>query len=102
RTGEGPDWRRWMVGLGWREKPTREKISSGDLPPNARRMKNSGMTRPEVEARDPKLNDFPAISFGKSAVAASPVLALAMNRLLKFTSSAPCAIASDPAAPLRA
>src|SRR5205809_184845 len=40
-------------------------------------MKNSGMTRPEVEARDPKVKDFPAISLGNSALGLRPVFALA-------------------------
>ena len=54
-----------MVRLWSPENPTREKTSSG-LRPNAWRMKYSGIRRPEVEAREPKVNDLPAISFGNS------------------------------------
>ena len=43
------------------EKPTRLNTSSGDLPPNRWRKKNSGISRPEVEAREPKVKDLPAM-----------------------------------------
>ena len=42
-------------------------------------MKNSGISRPEVEARAPKVNDFPATSFGNSFAGFSPVFALAIR-----------------------
>ena len=69
----------------------------GAAPPNALRMKYSGIRRPEVEAREPKVKDLPAISFGNSLEGLSPVLVLAMTNDLNATSSAPCAIASEPA-----
>src|SRR5262249_3185029 len=59
-------------------------------------MKYSGINRPEVEARDPKVNDLPAMSFGNSLDGVRPVLVLAMMNDLNATSSAPCAIASEP------
>src|ERR1700704_1023866 len=85
-----------MVRLWSPEKPTREKTSSGPRP-NAFLTKYSGISRPEVEARDPKVKDLPAIAFGNSLDGASPVLVLAMKNDLNATSSAPCAIASEPA-----
>src|SRR5262245_35056251 len=84
-----------MVRLWSPEKPTRAKTSSGPRP-NALRMKYSGIRRPEVDARDPKVNDLPAIAFGNSLDGLRPVLLLAMKNDLKATSSAPWAIASEP------
>jgi hypothetical protein len=68
-----------MVRLWSPENPTREKISSGALPPKACRMKNSGISRPEVEARAPKVKDLPATAFGNSLAGFSPVLLLAIR-----------------------
>ncbi len=42
-------------------------------------MKYSGISRPEVEAREPKVKVLPAIAFGKSVVRVRPVLVLAMR-----------------------
>src|SRR5712692_1915570 len=94
-TSKAPDCTSWMVRLWSPENPTRAKTSSGLLP-NALRMKYSGIRRPEVDARDPKVNDLPAMSFGNSLVGCRPVLVLAMTNDLNATSSAPCAIASEP------
>lgn len=55
------------------------KTSSGVLPGKASRMKYSGISRPEVEAREPKVKVLPAIAFGKSVVRVRPVLVLAMR-----------------------
>ena len=68
-----------MVRLWSPEKPTRVNTSSGVLPGNASRMKYSGISRPDVEARDPKVKVLPAIAFGKSADFMRPVFVLAMR-----------------------
>src|SRR6266545_2774348 len=91
-----------MVRLWSPENPTREKISSGERPSNALRMKYSGIRRPDVEARAPNVKDLPAIALGKSLLAVRPVLALAMMKDLKAVSSTPWASASDPATCRRA
>src|SRR5712692_2283345 len=96
-----------MVRLWSPENPTRENTSSGERPPKCWRMKYSGIRRPEVDAREPKVKDLPAMSLGKSdaglrPVLIRPVLALAMKNDLKARSSAPCAIASESGTCLRA
>src|SRR6266545_1851304 len=68
-----------MVRLWSPENPTREKISSGERPSNALRLKYSGIRRPDVEARAPNVKDLPAIPLGKSLLAVRPVLALAVK-----------------------
>src|SRR5262249_35132707 len=84
-----------MVRLWSPENPTRANTSSGPRP-NALRMKYSGISRPEVDARDPNVNDFPAPPLENPGDGASPVLVLATIKDWKATPSAPCAIASDP------
>ena len=53
-------------------KPTRSKTSPGGLP-KWRRMKYSGMSRPEVDPLEPKVKVLPAIPAGKPASLSAPL-----------------------------
>ena len=55
------------------------KTSRGAFPPNASRMKCSGIRRPEVDPLEPNVNVLSAMAFGNSSENDSPVLVLAMK-----------------------